>query len=244
MLSEADRIKALEDELAKTKEEFSRFVYVASHDLNEPLRKVLSFGDMLKTKYSSSLDSKGQDYIERMQSSSKRMQSMLNSLLQYSRTNTSEDQFENLDLNHILDQVKTKLRTEHGKAVDGIESENLSLIEGNLVFITQLFEQLLDNALRYQKEANQAKVKIEAKIKNNSCEINIIDNGIGFDLKYRDKIFSPFERLHGRSSPYQGAGLGLAICKAIVDRHSGLIEAFSREDEGTLIKLSLPVKQH
>jgi light-regulated signal transduction histidine kinase (bacteriophytochrome) len=244
MLSEANKIKALEEELARTKEEFSRFVYVASHDLNEPLRKVLSFGDMLKSKYSSSIDSKGQDYIERMQSSSRRMQILLNDLLQYSRTETLKDHFEEINLGLLLDKVKNKLKANYGDAVDTIKAEGLTNIEANPVFIGQLLEQILSNALLYQAIPNQARVSIKVETLTNLCRINFIDNGIGFEAEHHEKVFLPFHRLHGKSSNYPGSGLGLAICRRIVERHSGSINIKSTVGEGTTVSISLPIKQN
>lgn len=228
--------------------ELQEFAFVASHDLQEPLRKIQLFGEMVVGKFKNSLDEKGIDYLDRMQDAAKRMQTLLTALLDYSRVATRADPFCSVDLNEVakeaISNVDFWIRQENGR----VEIEDLPVLETDRSQMVRLFQNLLSNGLKYHKpnEAPLVRVYSAKEAKDESGEMWLImfqDNGIGFEEKYREQIFKPFERLHGKSSPYTGVGMGLAICKKIVERHGGTITAESTPGNGSTFIVTLPVRQ-
>jgi signal transduction histidine kinase len=236
---EAVRKYALD--LEKSNQELKNFTSIISHDLQEPLRKVNAFGDQLKRKYASSLDEEGIDYIGRMQNASVRMQRMIDDLLTYSRLSTSERRFKPVDLHQVAREVLDDLETRLSQTGGSVELSGFPVIQGDEVQMRQLFLNIIGNALKFHKEGEAPRVKVWSRIPGNGqVEIYISDNGIGFSMDHLERIFQPFQRLHGRSE-YEGNGIGLAICRKIIDRHNGHITAQSGPGEGTTFIITLPV---
>ncbi len=237
-------LSAFSNELRRSNKELEQFAYIASHDLQEPLRKVIAFGERLKTKYNHILDDLGNDFINRMNSASIRMQKMINDLLSYSRVSSNGNPFNKVDLNKILNDVISdyEIAIEKSKAI--IRFEKLPVIEADSTQITQLLNNLIGNALKYQSNESTPIIQIHAEtISKNLLRISIEDNGIGFEEQYSDQIFQPFIRLHGRSE-YEGNGIGLAICKKIVERHKGNLKAKSELNKGSIFIIEIPIIQY
>ena len=222
---------------------------MASHDLQEPLRKIQAFGDQLKTDYSGSLGEEGADYLERMQNAAVRMQALIQALLNYSRVTSKAKPFSAIDLAASAREAVSNLEASIRDTGGRVEIEELATIDADPVQMVQLFQNLIGNALKFHgKERPAVKVyglpcEADRKRGGPGCiQIFVEDNGIGFDEKYLDRIFTPFQRLHGRGV-YEGTGIGLAICRKIVDRHGGTITAKQLPGKGTTFIVSLPVKQ-
>ncbi|MFH1075260.1 MAG: ATP-binding protein, partial [Pseudomonadota bacterium] len=231
--------------LARSNRELEEFARVASHDLQEPLRKVRAFGDRLKEKYSSLMPEAGQEYIERMQSAAIRMQALIDDILTYSRVTTKAKPFTSISLREIVEELLVDMEVRIEKISAHIEIGELPVIEGDRSQISQLFMNIIGNAFKFHKKETPPIVKISQADSSdtpaNMCSILIEDNGIGFDTKYLDRIFQPFQRLHGRGE-YEGSGIGLAICRKIVEHHNGTITARSLPGKGATFIISLPIK--
>lgn len=243
-----EKLKQYNEELLKKNKELQDFVYIASHDLQEPLRKIIAFGERLIKKYKDVLGEQGQDYLKRMTGAAERMKQLITGLLIYSRVTTKAQPFKEVDLNEVIKGVLDDLEIRI-KEVDGrINVEKLPVIEADSLQMRQLFQNLIGNALKFSKENIPPIIYIKSQIiiddnDNQLCEITVQDNGIGFDPQYSERIFGVFERLHGRSE-HEGTGIGLAICKKIVERHGGTIKAEGREGEGARFIIRLPMKQN
>lgn len=229
-------------ELERSNRELQEFAFVASHDLQEPLRKIQTFGDRLQEKYSPVLDERGQDYLNRMQSAAVRMQTLIVDLLSFSRVRTHGQPFSKVDLHQIIMQVLQDLEIRIAEAKAEIIVEDLPEIEADALQMKQLFQNLLGNALKFRRPDVALKIDVRSRVVESLCEISVVDNGIGFDEKHADRIFIVFERLHGRDT-YPGTGIGLAICRRIAERHGGHIRAKSKPGEGTSFIVELPIKQ-
>lgn len=243
-------------ELNRSNAELSQFAYVASHDLQEPLRKIQSFGDILQDQYTPALGPDGADLVARMQSAAGRMNVLIKDLLTYSRLTTKQQPFEKIDLNTLLIGVLSDLEAiiQEKKAV--IEIGQLPQVKGDLLQLRQLFQNLLSNALKFTISDQLPVVYISASrllVSQLPAEVllsghpvyvsvSVEDNGIGFDQKYKDRIFRLFQRLHGRSQ-YEGTGMGLAICKKVVDNHAGFINARSQPGKGSVFTVYLPAQE-
>ncbi|MBU2650677.1 MAG: PAS domain S-box protein [Bacteroidetes bacterium] len=235
------KLEKFMEELQRSNTELEQFAYIASHDLQEPLRKIQAFGDRLLEKYGNTIDERGQDYMLRMQSAAKRMQEMINDLLSFSRVTTRPNPFTETDLNVVMEEVLSDLEARIAKENGKVEISKLPVIKGDKIQLRQLLTNIVGNGLKYHKPDVPPLVTITGERKNGHCIMKIRDNGIGFDESYADKIFQPFQRLHGRNE-YEGTGIGLAICKKIVIRHKGEITATSTPGEGSLFTITLPVK--
>ncbi|GAA4450404.1 hypothetical protein GCM10023189_10960 [Nibrella saemangeumensis] len=240
-------------ELNRSNAELSQFAYVASHDLQEPLRKIQSFGDILKDQFAPALGATGADLVSRMQSSSGRMQTLVKDLLTYSRLTTHQQAFQRVDLNVLMAGVLSDLETIVQEKHATIEVSPLLNIQGDQLQLRQFFQNLLSNAIKFAKPDLPPVVQITAnrlssvQLPSNVLltgypayvAISVADNGIGFDQQYEERIFRLFQRLHGRSQ-YEGTGIGLAICKKVADNHGGHISARSRPGEGAVFTVYLP----
>jgi light-regulated signal transduction histidine kinase (bacteriophytochrome) len=228
--------------LEKSNQALQDFASIASHDLQEPLRKVKAFGDMLKQKCGASLEDQGRDYLERILNASQRMQSLLTGLLNYSRVTTKAEPFKAVDLSDLVGEVLSDLEVRIVKTGGEVHVETLPVISADPTQMRQLFQNLIGNALKFHKPGEKPTVQVRSAPNTASgCQIIVEDNGIGFEEKYLEKIFAPFQRLHGRSQ-YEGTGMGLAICKKIVERHGGSVTARSEPGKGSTFIVTLPLK--
>ncbi|MDQ1636800.1 MAG: hypothetical protein QOF62_139 [Pyrinomonadaceae bacterium] len=251
-----EKLKLYSDKLERSNRELQDFAQVASHDLQEPLRKILSFGDRLKTKAGESLDEDSRDYLQRMTSAAARMQTLITDLMSFSRVEIKGQAFVPTDLNVIAREVSADLETRIEQAGGRVEIEKLPTIDADPMQMRQLLQNLIGNSLKYYRAGVPPVVRIscqkptarrlesldESAAPRQFCEILVADNGIGFDEKYLDRIFTVFQRLH-KKGEYEGTGVGLAICRKIVDRHSGTITARSNPGQGATFVVTLPVIQ-
>lgn len=219
------------------------FVSIASHDLQEPLRKVRMFGQRLKEKFSPALGAHGRDYVERMQAASERMQNLIDALLDYSRVTTRAQPNAPVNLNDLVGEVLLDLEARVEETKGRVEVESLPTIEADPNQMRQLFQNLIGNALKFHGEEYPVVSVHGLPCSDGVCRIQVSDNGIGFDEKKLERLFAPFQRLHGKGSPYKGTGMGLAICKKIVERHGGNITAKSSPGTGSTFIIDLPVEQ-
>jgi signal transduction histidine kinase len=230
-------------ELERSNRELQDFASVASHDLQEPLRKVRAFGDRLSAKYSMELTDQGRDYLARMQDAAARMQTLINDLLTFSRVTTRAQPFVSVNLNVVVSQVVTDLEVRIQQSGATLGLEPLPTIDGDQLQLRQLFQNLLANALKFQRPDVRPVVRVYAEdVDDAAVRLCVQDNGIGFDEKYLDRIFTIFQRLHGRVD-YEGTGVGLAVCRKIVERHGGTITARSAPGEGATFIVTLPRTQ-
>lgn len=230
-------------ELARSNEELQNFAYIASHDLQEPLRKITAFGDRLLVKEATNLTALGKDYLSRMQNASARMGQLIEDLLVFSRVTTKAQPFRKVDLNEVVNEVLVDLEERSARLGADIEVGHLPVVEAEPTQVRQLFQNILANALKFHREGVSPVIFIESHIvKQSFCEIRVSDNGIGINEKYFDRIFKPFQRLHGRGV-YEGTGIGLAICDKIIARHGGTITVASIPEKGTTFTITIPLLQ-
>ena len=244
-----EALKTYSLQLERSNKELQDFASIASHDLQEPLRKVQGFGDRLKVKYAPSLSDEGREWIERMQNAAARMQVMLNDLLEYSRVTTKAQPFAFLDLNEVAAGVISDLEVRMDETQGQVEISSLPTLEADPLQMRRLFQNLVSNGLKFHEPGTAPRVRISAehlqtpkRTEGEWVQIFVEDNGIGFEEKYLDLIFQPFQRLHGRSE-YHGNGIGLAICRKIVERHGGALTAKSAPGKGARFVVTLPVRQ-
>ena len=229
--------------LEQSNQDLQDFASIASHDMREPLRKVISFGNMLKQQAGDSLGQSGNDYLNRMLHATERMQSLLTGLFDYSRVATTSEPFKEVDLSDLIGGVLSDLEVRIIRTGGKVHVEKLPVLSADPTQMRQLFQNLIGNSLKFHKRGEKPMVQVRSLSNNNSgCQIIVEDNGIGFEEHYLDRIFAPFQRLHGRSE-YEGTGMGLAICKKIVERHGGSITARSTPGLGTTFIVTLPLKR-
>jgi GAF domain-containing protein/CheY-like chemotaxis protein len=226
-------------ELARSNEELQQFAFIASHDLQEPLRKIKTFGERLKATCGDALTEQGQDYLERMQNATRRMQALIEDLLTLSRVTTRAKPFERVDLNQVTREVLSDLEISILQTEARIEVEDLPTVHADPLQMRQLLQNLIGNALKFHRQGISPIIKIYARQDaSQQGQLIIEDNGIGFDEKYLARIFNVFQRLHGRNE-YEGTGMGLAIARKIVERHSWSITADSQLGQGAKFIVSL-----
>jgi light-regulated signal transduction histidine kinase (bacteriophytochrome) len=228
---ERKKTEALNENLIKINKELEMFAYVASHDLQEPLRKVYSFTELLEKRYGYLFDERAKKYMNYITSGANRMQHLIRDLLRFSRVGTSERPFKRFDLNSVFDQLLQDLSLKIDEKEAKIKIDNLPAIIADRTQIIQLWQNLLGNALKFCGEDTPV-IHIKAEEKENEWLFSIKDNGIGIQKEYADKIFVIFQRLHEREK-YEGTGIGLALCKKIVERHNGRIWFDSEPGEGS-----------
>ncbi len=239
-------------ELEKINKELQSFAYISSHDLQEPLRKIQTFATQILEKEHANLSDNGKIKFQRMQTAAKRMQTLIDDLLAYSRTSTEERKFEITNLNTIIQEVKEDLKEDLQQKNAVMESDDMCEVRIIPFQFRQLMYNLIINSLKFSKEKQQPHIKIKTetdrgeKFNNDKlsygtkyCHISISDNGIGFEPQYSEKIFDVFQRLHGKSQ-YSGTGIGLAIVKKIVENHNGVITATANLDEGATFDIYIP----
>jgi PAS domain S-box-containing protein len=224
--------------LQHSNRELEEFASVAAHDLQEPLRKIEAFSERLQTK-AKDLDEQSRDYLHRIVSSSNRMRDLINDLLSYSRITRKAQPFAPVDLDEIAHAVISDLEGRIHQTGGRVEARRLPTIEADAMQMRQLFTNLIANALKFRRAEEPPIVQISALPRGRNVVISISDNGIGFDEIYLDRIFDVFQRLHGRQE-YEGTGMGLAICRKIIERHGGKITAQSKPGEGSTFIVTLP----
>jgi light-regulated signal transduction histidine kinase (bacteriophytochrome) len=229
-------------ELERSNRELQDFASVASHDLQEPLRKVQAFGDRLNRKFGDQLGPDGRDYLGRMQQAAGRMQVLINDLLTFSRVTTRGEPFRPTDLQVVVRQVVEDLETRIEQSGASVELNELPTLEADPLQMRQLFQNLIGNALKFRRPEVAPHVRVWSRPLGHAFEIAVEDNGIGFDEKYLDRIFTIFQRLHGRGE-YEGTGVGLAVCRRIVERHGGTLTARSAPGQGATFLITLPAAQ-
>jgi len=233
--------KLAEEHLRRSNRELEQFASVAAHDLQEPLRKIQAFGDRLQTRAASVLDGQSKDYLERMLNSATRMRLLINDLLTFSRITTKAQPFVPIDLERIVKEVVSDLEVRILQTGGRVELYPLPVVEGDAVQMRQLFQNLIGNALKFRKPDEPPVVTLGATNLGSFVEVTVRDNGIGFEEVYLDRIFEVFQRLHSRQE-YEGTGMGLAICKKIVERHGGSITAKSAPGGGATFIVKLPIE--
>ena len=240
--------------LARSNRDLDDFASIASHDLQEPLRKVTTFGDRLKAKCGGTLDEQGRDYLERMQNAARRMQTLIHDLLAFSRVTTKTQPFVPVDLGQVVGGVLSDLEVRIEELGAQIDVGELPTVDADPLQIQQLIQNLIGNALKFHRAGESPHVRISAAVvpapvtepggesPGMQCRLEVADNGIGFEEKYRTRIFNVFQRLHGRDA-YEGTGIGLAICRKIAERHNGTITAAAQPNEGATFTVLLPLRQ-
>lgn len=242
-------------ELNKSNKELEEFAYVASHDLHEPLRKILTFNERLRTRFSEALGADGTSFLERISASAGNMRHLIDNLLEFSRISRGARAFEKCDLNTVIRDVISdqELRIEETSTVMNLK--DLPIVEGVPSELRQLFNNLIGNAIKFRRRDVSPVISIHSKELTHKekselllpfnevfYQVSVIDNGIGFESVYAEKIFEIFQRLHGKAE-YGGSGIGLAICKKIVENHDGIIFASSEPGAGATFSVILPDKQ-
>jgi len=246
------KLREFTAQLERSNRELQDFAYVASHDLQEPLRKIVVFGERLKEQGDAKLDEQSRDYLERMQKAASRMQTLINDLLTFSRVTTKARPFTQVDLAQVAREVINDLEGRIELVKGRVEVGTLPLIDAEALQMRQLFQNLIGNALKFRRPDVPPVVKVAAEIITGPlpdggaavvkklCRLTVSDNGIGFDEKYLDRIFNVFQRLHSRNE-YEGTGMGLAIARKIVLFHHGEITAKSKPGDGATFIVTLPV---
>ncbi len=245
MLTRANEaLRAGNAELARANAELQDFAYIASHDLQEPLRKIQSFSQRIKDKFSDAIPEQGRDYLDRLHNAASRMSGLISDLLELSRVTTKAKPFSRVDLKALAQDVVGDLEARLEMAGGRVEVGELPVLEGDPTQLRQLLQNLIGNALKFHRKGVAPVVLIagESDPAAGSCRVSVADNGIGFDEKYASRIFAVFQRLHGKSA-YEGTGIGLAICRKVVERHRGEIVAHSEEGEGATFVITLPLSQ-
>jgi len=240
--------------LESANKELDRFAFMASHDLQEPLRKIRTFCDLLINRCLDQVDDEGKLYISRIENSAARMQRLIKDILTFSKVSDDNDEFAETDLNKIIQDILTEYKheIEEKKAVIEVKKIPSLLTKQGLMY--PLFSNLISNALKYSKNQEPVQINIWSEIcvtekksetpdlNNKYCRISIRDNGIGFEQKYAEQVFEMFKRLHAKKE-YDGSGIGLTLCKKIVEQHNGFIAVRSEVGAGSTFMVTLPVKQ-
>jgi signal transduction histidine kinase len=233
-------------ELERSNRELQDFAFVASHDLQEPLRKIQAFGDRLHGKHGEALGPEGIDYLERMQRAAHRMHVLINDLLTFSRVTSKGQPFVTTDLGQIAREVLSDLEVRVEQTGGRVEVGELPTLDADPLQMRQLLQNLIGNALKFHRGGEPPHVRVSGSAVRDGgpprARIVVADDGIGFDMKYLDRIFTPFQRLHGRQE-YEGTGMGLAVCRRIVERHGGTLTAESAPGQGARFLVTLPVRQ-
>jgi light-regulated signal transduction histidine kinase (bacteriophytochrome) len=247
-----DQLRASTAMLEQSNRDLADFATVASHDLREPLRKIHSFVGCLRDEQSQALSAEGRNYLDRIQNAASRMKTLVEDLLEFSRVSSKGKPFVPVDLNEVVTGVISDLDARLAQTGGRVEISNLPTVCSDPIQMRQLLQNLIGNALKFHRSDAVPLVRVSAQIitgvdaansraePDGFCHISVEDNGIGFDEKYLDRVFTIFQRLHGRGE-YEGTGIGLAICRKIVERHGGSITARSKPGQGATFIVTLPL---
>lgn len=237
------KLEEINTELERSNRELQDFASVASHDLQEPLRKIQAFGDRLAS--STDLSGDSQLYLDRMLNAAGRMRVLIEDLLTFSRVTTKAQPFKRVSLKRIVNEVIADLEIRIAETGTKVTVGRLPAIEADATQMRQLFQNLLSNAIKFRAEGTEPRIRVYSTIDDSGdrslLNISVTDNGIGFDQKYADRIFTIFQRLHGRNE-YEGTGIGLAVVRKIAERHGGTVSATSEIGKGSRFDIVLPVK--
>jgi PAS domain S-box-containing protein len=237
-------LKDLLKDLERSNEELQQFAYVSSHDLQEPLRTIASFTQLLERRYKGKFDKDADEFMEYIVEAAKRMQRMILDLLEYSRVSTNNEEFEEIDTTEVLDGALFNLRgaIENNKAV--ITHNDLPSVTADKSQLVKVFQNLIANAIKFKKEDEPPKIHVSARkdSQKNQYIFSVQDNGIGMDPQYAERIFTLFQRLHTRDE-YHGTGIGLSVAKRIIERHGGSIWVESELGKGSTFYFTLPAYQ-
>ncbi|HVE88945.1 MAG TPA: ATP-binding protein [Burkholderiaceae bacterium] len=241
------KLMAANESLERSNRELEQFASAASHDLQEPLRKIQAFGDRLQAKFGDQLGQQGHEYVERILSSAGRMRNLIDDLLTFSRVTTKAQASVAIDLNVVLQEVLSDLEARVHQTRGRVEVGNLPTVNADPLQMRQLLQNLIANALKFHRPDEPPVVFVSGRHILDAearpwWEITVKDNGIGFEEIYLDRIFEVFQRLHGRNE-YEGTGVGLAICRKIVERHHGHITAHSAPGQGSMFVVTLPANR-
>lgn len=241
-------------DLTRSNDNLQQFAYVASHDLQEPLRKIQSFSSILEQQYGAELGDLGKDMIQRMSKAGSRMSALIRALLIYSRVATRQQSFGLVSLDRIVADVLTTLDLTIAERAAQVDIARLPMVNGDETQLNQLFQNLLSNAIKFTPIGVKPRIRVDCTRQQRSdlpagvvpssnaaffYQIKVSDEGVGFDTKYLDRIFQVFQRLHGRNE-FPGTGIGLAICQRVVENHGGSITASSKLGEGATFSVYLP----
>lgn len=234
------KLKEKNKELARSNQYLQDFAFVASHDLQEPLRMVASYTQLLQERYQGQLDEKADKFINYASDGARRMQGLIDGLLNFSRITTHGSEFTPVDVNQVVDRAIANLSMAVDKVGAAVSHDDLPVVTGDEGQLIQLIQNLVSNAIKFKGE-DAPRVHISARKDEDDSKwiFSVQDNGIGIEEKYKEKIFVIFQRLHSRSA-YPGTGIGLSICRRIVQRHSGEIWFESKEGQGTTFYFTIP----
>ena len=246
-----EELRIFSEELQRSNRELQDFASVTSHDLKEPLRKIQTFGSRLESRSKDALGPEGRDYLNRMLGAAARMEQLIDDILAYSRLSSKAKPYERVNLNETVSAILSDLEVRIEQTGATVTVDGLPTIDADPMQMRQLFQNLIGNALKFHRENIPPVVRVtghrvpsreRGKNARDSCHLIVQDNGIGFDEKYLDRIFTVFQRLNTRTT-YEGSGVGLAICRKIAERHGGTISARSVPGQGATFVVTLPVEQ-
>ena len=220
--------------------ELEQFAYVATHDLQEPLRMISSYTQLLERRYKDKLDADANEFIHYAVDGAIRMQKLINDLHDYTRISSSGKNFEQVDSSYILGQVISNLQLLIAENTALITNDELPIVRVDESQILRVFQNLIENAIKFKKKTEFPKIHISCTKQNNMYQFSVADNGIGMEMQYHDRVFTIFQRLHSVKD-YPGTGIGLSICKKIIERHGGTIWFESIVNEVTTFYFKIPV---
>jgi PAS domain S-box-containing protein len=236
-----ERLRAVVADLARSNAELEQFAYVASHDLQEPLRMVASYTQLLARRYRGRLDADADEFIAFAVDGARRMQDLINDLLAYSRVGTRPLALASVDTARVVDQVASDLAAAASDSGGSVTRDELPVLQADPIQLQQLFQNLIANGLKFHQPNEPPTVHVTARREAHHWTFEVRDHGIGIEPQYQERIFALFQRLHTRAE-YPGTGIGLAICKKIVERHSGEMGVQSEPGHGTTFWFTLPVQ--
>ncbi len=231
--------RTIAEDLARSNKDLEQFAYVASHDLQEPLRAVAGFMGLLKKQYHGSISAEASEYIDYAVEGAVRMQTLIDGLLAFSRVGRKGGAFSSFNMNEAVDGALLNLQAAVAESEASVTRGEMPVVNADLLQMTQLMQNLIGNSLKFRRQGRRPEIQIGSRRTDDVCTFSVHDNGIGIDPRYFDRIFLIFQRLHTRDE-YQGTGIGLALCKKIVERHGGSIWVESLPNEGSTFYFSIP----